>query len=118
VQFITFYSPAQRPVPGTPPDPKHMAEMVKYMTEMTAKGTLIANGAILRAAEGGQATLVNGKYTIRDGADQVLESKVVGFAILQAPSKAELMQEIESFMKVSGDGTVDVFPLMGPPPQK
>ena len=48
----------------------------------------------------------------------MLEARVVGFAILQAPSKEILMKEMETFLRVSGEGTVDVFTLMGPPPQK
>ena len=118
MQFITFYSPAQAPTPGAMPDPKHLEEMGKMMTEMTAKGVLIGTGAIMRAAEGAQATLHNGDYKIRDGADQVLAAKVVGFAILQSQSKETLMPELRRFLEVAGDGTVDAFPLMGPPPQK
>lgn len=118
MQFIAFYSPAEPPVPGTPPDPKHMQDLMRYMTEATAKGLLVGNGGIMRAALGGQAVLAGGKYSTREGADQVLEARVVGFAILQAPSKEILMKEMETFLRVSGEGTVDVFPLMGPPPQK
>ena len=118
MQFITFYSPAQAPTPGAMPDPKHMEEMGKMMAEMSAKGVLVGTGAVMRAAEGAQATLHNGDYKIRDGADQVLAAKVVGFAILQSENKETLMPQVRRFLEVAGDGTVDVFPLMGPPPQK
>jgi len=118
MQFITFYSPAQAPTPGAAPDPKHMEEMGKMMAEMTAKGVLVGTGAVMRAAGGAQATLHNGDYKIRDGADQVLAAKVIGFAILQSENKETLMPQVRRFLEVAGDGTVDVFPLMGPPPQK
>jgi hypothetical protein len=88
------------------------------MAEMTAKGVLVGTGAIMRAAGGAQATLLDGDYQIRDGADQVLAAKVVGFAILQSEDKETLMPQVRRFLEVAGDGTVDVFPLMGPPPQK
>jgi hypothetical protein len=118
MQFITFYTPAQAPTPGAMPDPKHLEEMGKMMAEMTAKGVLVANGAVMRAAGGAQVTLNNGDFEIRDGADQVLAAKVIGFAILQSENKETLMSEVRYFMEVAGDGTVDVFPLMGPPPQQ
>lgn len=87
MQFITFYSPDMAPTPGAQPNPKHMEEMGQLMADMTAKGVLVATGAIMRAAEGAHVTLGKGDYKIRNGADQVLEAKAVGFAIPLSQNK-------------------------------
>jgi hypothetical protein len=117
MQFITFYSPDMAPTPGAQPDPKHMEEMGELKADMTAKGVLVATGAIMRAAEGAHVTLGNGDYKIRNGAGQVLEAKAVSFAILLSQNKETLLPELRRFLEVAGDGTVDVLPLMGPPLQ-
>jgi hypothetical protein len=115
MQFITFYSPAKQSAPGTMPDAAHMEKMGKLMTDMMARGVLVATGGIMRAAMGAHVTLSNGDYKIREGADQVLNASADGFAILQSESKETLLPQIREFLEVAGDGTVDVFPLMGPP---
>ncbi len=94
-----------------------MEEMGKLTAEMTAKGVLVCTGAIMQAAQGAHVTLSNGDYKVRDGAGQVLQAGAVGFAILQAPTKGAVLQHMKSFLKVAGDGVIDMFPLIGPPPR-
>jgi hypothetical protein len=95
MRFITFYSPDMAPTPGAQPNPKHMEEMGKLMADMTAKGVLVATGAIMRA----HVTLGKGDYKIRNGADQVLEAKAVGFAILLSQNKETLCRSYGVFWK-------------------
>jgi hypothetical protein len=118
MQYITFFAPAQKSAPGQMPDPKHMEEMGKLMTEWMAKGVLVATGGIGRAAEGFRITSKDGDFIVRDGADQTLAASVEGFAILQGSSKEDILDATKAFLKVAGSGVVDLFPLIGPPPQK
>jgi hypothetical protein len=117
MQFITFYAPANPLPPGTMPDPKHMAEMGKLMTEWMSKGILVATGGIGRAADGFRLTASAGDFKVRDGADHALAAAVHGFAILQGDTKEQIVDATKAFLKAAGDGTVDLFPLMGPPPK-
>ena len=117
MQFITFFAPANPLPPGTMPDPKHMEEMGKLMTEWMAKGVLVATGGIGRAADGFRVTSGNGKFSVRDGADHAVVPAVHGFAILQGKTKEDILEATKAFLSVAGEGTVDLFPLMGPPPQ-
>lgn len=118
MQFITFFTPARHSAPGTMPDPEHMEKMGKLMTEWTAKGVLVATGGLMKAAQGFHVTAADGKYTVRDGADQTLAASVEGFAILQGDSKEAILEATKAFLDVAGDGVVDLFQLFGPPPQK
>lgn len=118
MQFITFFAPANPQPAGTMPDPKHMEDMGKLMTEWMAKGVLVATGGIGRAADGFRVTSSNGAFDTRNGADRTLAASVEGFAILQANTREEVLEATKAFLKVAGDGTVDLVPLVGPPPQK
>lgn len=115
MQFITLFAPANPQPQGTMPDAKHMAEMGKLMTEWMAKGVL---GGIGRAVDGFRVTSGNGAFNVRDGADHAVVPAVHGFAILQGNSKEDILEATKEFLKVAGDGTVDLIPLMGPPPQR
>ncbi|HEY8949239.1 MAG TPA: hypothetical protein VIM56_10180 [Rhizomicrobium sp.] len=118
MQFVSFFTPANPQPPGTMPDPKHMEEMGKLMTEWMAKGVLVATGGIGRAANGVHITASNGDFKTRDGADHAVVPSVNGFAILQGNTKEDIVEAAKAFLKVAGDGTVDLIPLLGPPPQK
>lgn len=118
MQFITFFTPADPQPPGTMPDPRHMEEMGKLMTEWMAKGVLVAAGGIGRAANGFRVTSGNGAFKVRDGADHAVVPAVNGFAVLQGNTKDDIIEATKAFLKVQGDGTVDLIPLAGPPPQK
>lgn len=118
MQFISFFAPANPQPPGSMPDPKHMEEMGKLMIEWMAKGVLVATGGIGRAADGVRITATNGGFKTRDGADHAVVPAVHGFAILQGSTKEDVAEAAKAFLKVAGDGTVDLIPLVGPPPQK
>ncbi len=117
MQFITFFAPAKPSAPDTMPDPEHMEKMGKLMAEWMTKGVLVATGGVMRAAQGFRVTSVDGKYAVRDGADQTLAAGVEGLAILQGDTKEAILEATKAFLDVAGDGVVDLFPLMGPPPQ-
>lgn len=118
MQFLSLFAPANPQPPGTMPDPKHMEEMGKLMTEWMAKGVLVATGGIGRAADGFRVTSGNGAFDVRNGADHTVVPAVHGFAILQGDTKDDILAAARAFLKVAGDGTVDLIPLMGPPPQR
>lgn len=118
MQFISFFAPANPQPPGTMPDAKHMEEMGKLAAEWMAKGILVATGGIGRAADGFRVTAGNGAFNVRNGADHAVVPAVHGFAILQGNTKEDIVEAAKAFLKVAGDGTVDLIPLMGPPPQK
>jgi hypothetical protein len=112
MRFLTFYIPDQ--MPSGPPDAEHMAMMNKLVDEQTKAGTLIATGAIAPSASGAVVSLRGGKYGVSNGAPQVPQ---IGFAILQGNTKEDVIEATKKFLAIAGDGTCEVRPLIGPPPQ-
>jgi hypothetical protein len=116
MQYIAFYKPEQ---PQTaPPSPEHMAEMARLIEQQRKSGELIASGGFLPADQGLRVRLAHDDFTVRDGAGGATGELGGGFGILQAKSKAELIEQVKNFLKVAGPGECTIRLLMdGPPPQ-
>jgi hypothetical protein len=117
MRILSYYKSA-RPMSG-PPNAEHMAEMNRFMQEMTAKGHYISGGGFLPPSATYSVSLSDGEYTVRENAGSGESDSFGGFGLIQANSPEEMMDVIKQFLKVAGDGECLVRPLMdGPPPQK
>ena len=96
---------------GRPPDKELLAEMGRFVEELTRAGVLLATGGLDRGthvvASGGNVTLTDGPFA---------ESKevIVSFALLEVRSKDEALELARRFWKVVGDGEGDIRQVFGP----
>ena len=117
MRILSYYKPKVQT--NGPPGAEGMAEMNKFMEEMTAKGHFIAGGGFLPPSATYAVSLSNGEYTVREHAGSGESEGFGGFGLIQANSQEEMTDLIKQFLKVAGDGECLVRPLMeDPPPQK
>lgn len=111
MRFLTLYHPTASEEGGTP-SPEHMAAMGALIEQWTAKGVLISTEPLTPREACARLTLKDGQYsvdpeTVRAG----------GFAFLQAPSKEAVIEACKEFLKVAGDGTVEIRQILEFAPQ-
>jgi hypothetical protein len=75
-------------------------------------GILLESGAILPSSKGARVQLAGGKFTVTDGPFSETKELIVGYAIIQVKSKAEAIEQSKRFMKVAGDGLLEIRQLM------
>jgi len=96
---------------GKPPDDQLVAEMGRFVEELTRAGMLLATGGLDRgthvSATGGTVTFTDGPFT---------ESKevIVSFALIEARSEEEALEVSRRFWAIVGDGEGDVRRVSGP----
>lgn len=117
MQFLTLYT-AAAPA-GGPPSPEHMAKMTQLVEDMSKAGVLKATGGILSRDTGMKVSLKNGAFTVEHGA--VAGSSLMpaqGFALLEVPSRAALVENVKAFLAIAGDGVSEVIQVMSGPPEE
>ena len=96
---------------GRPPDKELLAEMGRFVEELTRAGVLLATGGLDRgthvSASGGNITFTDGPFT---GSKEV----IVSFALLEVRSKEEALELSRRFWKMVGDGEGDIRQVSGP----
>jgi hypothetical protein len=96
---------------GKPPDQELLAEMGRFVEELTRAGVLLATGGLDRgthvSASGGVITFTDGPFT---------ESKeqIVSFALVEVRSPEEALELVRRFWKIAGDGEGDIRQVSGP----
>ncbi|HMH14431.1 MAG TPA: YciI family protein [Edaphobacter sp.] len=106
MKFLCIYKPAKKE--GTPPTQKEMDEMGKYIEDSFKSGVLVATEGCLPSALGARIRFSEGKFGVVDGPFTEAKEVVGGFAVIQAPSKAEAIEITKSFMRVAGDGETEI----------
>jgi hypothetical protein len=106
MRFLCLYKPAKPE--GTPPTQQEMAEMGQLIEESMKSGKLLATEGCLPSALGARVRLTGGKFNVLDGPFTESKELVAGFALIQAPSKAEAIEFIKDFLKVAGDGETEM----------
>jgi hypothetical protein len=112
MRFLCLYKPAKPE--GTPPTPKEMAEMGKLIEDSMKSGKLLATEGCLPSALGARVRLSGGKFNVVDGPFTESKELVAGFALIQAPTKAEAVEFIKDFLKVAGDGETEMRQICEP----
>ena len=65
MQFLSLYTPAV--APKGPPDPQHMARMMKLIEQMTRSDALVATAGIMSRSTAMKVAGQSGKFTVEDG---------------------------------------------------
>jgi hypothetical protein len=117
MRFMMIYKPAnfRDSEAGIPPTPGHMAEMGKFIGEMVQSGALLATDGLQATSKGARVKLTEGKVAVTDGPFTETKELIAGFAIFQLQSKAEAIQLSERFLKVAGDGEVEIRQMTDQP---
>jgi hypothetical protein len=85
-----------------------MAEMGKFVEESFKSGVLLATEGCLPTALGARIRKTNGNFKVTDGPFTEAKEIVGGFALIQAKSKEDAIEHAKAFMKVAGDGEVEL----------
>ena len=99
-----MYTIGDDSVPIPPPSPQLMAEMGKFMNEITEAGVLLATGGMAPTSQGTTIRLSNGKFTVTDGPYAEAKELIGGWALVEVASKAEAIDWAKRFMRIAGDG--------------
>jgi hypothetical protein len=115
MKFLSIFTPAPSEV-NVPPSPEKMAAMGTLVEESMKSGHLIMTGGMLPISRGGaQVRSSAGKVTVIDGPFTESKELIVGWAIIQAASREEAIEETRKFLKVAGDGQCELRQLMDGP---
>ncbi|HEX4534211.1 MAG TPA: hypothetical protein VH000_08260 [Rhizomicrobium sp.] len=113
MQYLSLFTPAVRP--SGPPNPEHMAQMMKLIDEMTQKGVLVSTGPIAMAEKCLRVTARNGNVEVKKDLAGDPVALTAGYAILQADSEEQLIEGVKMFLNAVGDGECKVLPIPMPP---
>lgn len=111
MRYLVIYRPTVGEEGGMP-DPEHMAAMNRLVQEMTAAKVLIGTEPLAPRVQGGRVQLANGVFTVTDE-----DQRAAGYALLNAGSKAEVIEQCKQFLEVAGDGVTEIRQIVefGPP---
>jgi hypothetical protein len=110
VRFLCLFKSAAQ-AEGTPPSEGEIAAMGKFIQESVKAGKLLATEGCLPSAMGARLRLTNGAFKLTDGPFTESKEIVGGFALIQATSKQEAVEFTKTFMKISGDGEIEIRQL-------
>ena len=96
---------------GKPPDNELVAEMGRFVEELTRAGLLLATGGLDR---GTHVTAAGGNVTFTDGPFTESKEVIVSFALIEVRSEEEALEMSRRFWKIAGDGEGDVRRVSGP----
>jgi hypothetical protein len=112
MRFLSLYRPATE----APATPEKMAAMQTLIEDMRKAGVLLDTGALLPSAHGARVKQAAGKHTVTDGPFPETKELIVGYAFLQARTKAEAIEHTRRFLKIAGDGEAELLQVMDGPP--
>lgn len=105
MKFLSIYKTVERSIP---PSQEEMARMGKLIEEGMKAGWLLGTEGCLPSALGARVRLSDGKISVTDGPFTESKEVVGGFAILQANSKAEVIDLVKQFLGVAGGGECEL----------
>ena len=82
----------EQATPGTMPDPKAVAAMMKYNETLEKAGVLLALDGLHPPSMGSRVSFVGGKPKVTDGPFAEAKEVVGGYWMIQVPSKAEAIE--------------------------
>lgn len=97
---------------GNPPDETMMAEMGRFVAEMTKAGVLLATGGLEQG--GVHIKSSGGKITVTDGPFTEAKEAIVSFALIDVRSREEAIELSKRFWQIVGDGEGDIRQVFGP----
>ena len=82
----------EQAAPGTTPDPKAVAAMMKYNESLQQAGVLLALDGLHPPSMGARISFAGGKPTVTDGPFPEAKEVVGGYWMIQVKSKAEAIE--------------------------
>ena len=89
-------------------DPERVKAMMKYNEALKEAGVLIALDGLHPPSVGARVSFATGKPVVTDGPFTEAKEIVGGFALIQAKSKGDAIEYTKTFMKIAGDGEVEL----------
>jgi hypothetical protein len=112
MKFLSLYTrDSKSPAPMSN---EQMAEMEKLVEEATKSGALFLTGGINPVSKGGAYVRSRGGEITLDGPFTETKELTGGFAILEAKSREEAIEQVREFLKIAGDGDCELHQLMIP----
>jgi hypothetical protein len=100
------------------PTPEFLGRFGEFMAEVNKAGVLLAAEGLAPSSAGAATiTVKNGTQTVVDGPFAEAKEVIGGYALMQAGSKAEVVELCRKFLNVVGQGTCQVHELFEAPPQ-
>jgi hypothetical protein len=82
----------EKAAPGTMPDPKAVAEMMKYNESLQKAGVLLALDGLHPPSTGARVSFSGGKPTVTDGPFTEAKEVVGGYWMIQVKSREEAIE--------------------------
>lgn len=96
--------------PPAPPTQEQMQQMGAYAEKSKREGKLVATGGLKkRDADGFVVRRKGGDYTVSNGGAPWTGAG--GWAILEAPSRAAVIEDVKTFLGLAGDGVSEVIEI-------
>lgn len=119
MRYLTFIRHSESFRNGPPP-PALMKAMHEFVEKSRKDGTLVDTGGLLPSKDGARIRLSKGKLTVTDGPFTETKEVIGGWAILEAPSKAEAVRLATAFMELHHqhwpefEGESEIRPMFAP----
>jgi hypothetical protein len=105
MRFIAIYRPAKL----VPPTAKQMEEIAGFIQEAVKAGVLLATeGFGPSGSADARVILHDGQVSVIDGPFTETKEAIGGFAIMQLPSRDQMLEWTRRFLKIAGDGESEV----------
>ncbi len=108
------YTVGDDSIPTPPPSPELMAEMGKFVEEVSASGHLIATGAFTPIATGTRKiSLADGQFTVTDGPFTEAKELIGGWALTEFDTWEEAIDNTKRFLSIVGSGESTIRRIFG-----
>ncbi len=108
------YTVGDDSIPTPPPSPELMAEMGKFVEEVSASGHLIATGAFTPIATGTRkVSLSDGQFTVTDGPFTEAKELIGGWALTEFDTWEDAIDNTKRFLSIIGSGESTIRRIFG-----
>ncbi len=114
MQFLMMYTPDKQEHAG----PEDMARMEKLVEEGKKAGTLIATGGLAPGSMTMKVRRAGSKITVTDGPFPETKELIIGFALVEATSRDDAIEQARTFLRLAGDGESHIIPVLSGAPPK
>jgi hypothetical protein len=97
---------------GDAPDETMMAEMGRFVEELSRAGVLLATGGL--DPVGTRISSKDGKVTVTDGPFAEAKEAIISFALVDVRSKDEAVELSKRFWQIAGNGEGAIQQVYGP----
>ena len=111
MRFIVLVKGSKQSESGVMPDRRELEDMSRFNEELVDAGLMLAGEGLQPTSKGSRISFAGGKPTVTDGPFAKPEELVAGYWILQARSKAEVIEWMKKAPFV--DGEIEIRPIVG-----